>query len=179
MPRPKTSTLYAEGTTVAVSKTVEELRRLLTGKGATEVRVGFEPGGGRVLFELKGHPVFFEVVVPPKTDRRFTHDHNRRPRPQAAVDKARDLEERRLWRVLLGALKMKFAAVEGGLLSLEQEFLAHYVVPEGNGATVGSLLIPQLSAPESPLLGALRTAAAPALLLGAPGPDAPVYLGQS
>ena len=46
------------------------------------------------------------------------------------------------WRSLVLAIKAKMECVQSGITTIEQEFLAHIVLP--NGLTVGHHTIPQL-----------------------------------
>jgi hypothetical protein len=53
-------------------------------------------------------------------------------------------EERARWRALLLVLKAKLEAVESGISTIEREFLADVLLP--NGMTIGAWLQPQLEA---------------------------------
>jgi hypothetical protein len=56
----------------------------------------------------------------------------------------RECEERRRWRCLLLNVKAKFEAVENQIVTFEEEFLAHIVVP-GTGETVGAWAAPRIA----------------------------------
>lgn len=53
-------------------------------------------------------------------------------------------EGRRRWRCLVIAIKAKLECVESGITTLEDEFMAHIVLP--NGQTVGHVMLPQINA---------------------------------
>jgi hypothetical protein len=59
-------------------------------------------------------------------------------------DRNRNAEqvEREHWRALLLLVKAKLEFVAGGLSTVEREFLAHVVLP--NGSTVGDEIAPRL-----------------------------------
>ncbi|MCI0440386.1 MAG: hypothetical protein L0177_14825 [Chloroflexi bacterium] len=63
-------------------------------------------------------------------------------RSQAEQIKAHDQAVRSAWRSLLICIKAKLEAVETGITSFEDEFLAHFVLPDRS--TVGDWLKPQL-----------------------------------
>jgi hypothetical protein len=49
------------------------------------------------------------------------------------------------WRALALVIKAKLEAVAAGITTVEQEFLAHIVLPDGH-TTVGTWMAPQLAA---------------------------------
>ncbi|MCJ2127688.1 hypothetical protein [Methylobacterium sp. E-045] len=70
---------------------------------------------------------------------------------------ARDQVRMSIWRALFIILKAKLVAIDRGVSTVEQEFLAHVVLPDGQ--TVGQWFEPQLqlafergAMPTSPLL---------------------------
>jgi len=52
-------------------------------------------------------------------------------RTPAQVKPALAAEERRRWLALLLVIKAKLEAVESGIITFEEEFLAHVVMPDG------------------------------------------------
>lgn len=122
---------YAEGTTVPVEKTRADLEALLRKHGASSVAVGWdEKLGARILFRLADR--FVQLSVPLPDPRTY-----RKP-PQ------REAEERRLWRSRLLIVKAKLELIGGGETTVEREFLADLVLP--NGATVGETAAPAIAA---------------------------------
>lgn len=148
--------MYASNTTVPVEKTRAEIEKLVTKYGATSFVSGFQPGSASILFDMKGRRVRFNLPIPDRNARKFTHVSMWRPRAKDAAQKLFDQEIRRLWRALLLVVKAKLESVESGVESFEESFLAHFVI-EGGG-TVGERVIPRLADLDGsqmpPLLGA-------------------------
>lgn len=110
---------FAEGTSVASEKTRAEIERLVRRRGATSFGTLSTPHGTSLAFQINKRNIRFELPLPPIQD-----------------PIKREAEERRLWRCLALNVKAKFEAVENGIVSFDQEFLAHIVVP-GSSETVG------------------------------------------
>ncbi len=92
----------------------------------------------------------FILPMPDKESREFTHSPAGRPKPADAVHKAWEQGCRQRWRALALAIKAKLEAVECGIVTFDQEFLAHIVGPDGR--TVGETIIPMIEANEMPRL---------------------------
>lgn len=77
---------------------------------------------------MSGHAVRFEVPIPtdPAEYRRTKGGQTRTPAQQ---ERALEAEVRRRWRALLLCIKGKLEAVESGITTFEEEFLAHLVLP--------------------------------------------------
>ena len=114
-------TRYAAKTTVPVSRTRDEIERVLARYGADAFGYGWDDGRAVLSFRAKGRYIRFsmDVVGTPQ-------------------------EERQRWRALLLVMKAKLEAVESGITSFEDEFLAHVVLPDNR--TVGQWLGPELEA---------------------------------
>ena len=111
---------YAEGTTVPVEKSVEDLRRLAERYDAAEFTYAISPRQGAVMFRLDGVPLRYDVSFP--TD------------PSLTVRQA-EAEWRRRWRVVLLKAKGQFEAHLDGEESVVRAFLANVMLPDGT--TVG------------------------------------------
>ena len=131
---------YAAGTTVPVEKSRNELDRLLAKYGATAFAFARRPGCEVIEFEYSQRTIHFSLIEPPRADYRLTDRGY--PRPDADTGKHWEQAKRQLWRVFLMTIKAKLEAVECGIVTFEEEFLAHTVTPEGT--TVGQWLNPQL-----------------------------------
>jgi len=83
------------------------------------------------------------LPIPDKSEKRFTHKRDRQKRlvlqTELQANKAWDQELRQRWRALLLVVKAKLEAVECGISTLEQEFLAFIVLP--GDQTVGEWMI--------------------------------------
>ena len=134
---------YAEGTTVPVEKSRQDIESLVKRHGATTFASAWQSDRFVVIFEMHGKRLRFDVPAPdPKKYR---------------DDKKWKAEERRRWRALLLILKAKLELVAAGDADFESEFLSQISLPNGN--TVGGMLLPQLEAllrgeKMPPLLGA-------------------------
>jgi hypothetical protein len=125
---------YAQNTSVPVERSRIEIERVLAKYGATRFGSMTEADGSAVVyFEHKGRQIQLPLPMPPKNDRRFP-DGIRRER-----------EQRRRWRVLLITVKAMIEAVESGIVTFDQAFLAHIVVP-GTATTIGQQIVPRLDA---------------------------------
>ena len=117
---------YAEGTPVAVSKTKQEIEKLLVAHGAKQrAMVTDELAGKHIVRFSIGDGVQMRQV-------RFElpcHD-----------DPA---EDRRVWRVLGMVLKMKLELIRGGDSTVDSEFLPNVVLP--NGDTVMAAIAQEVS----------------------------------
>ncbi len=131
---------YAAGTNVPVEKTKMELERLLTRYGASHYGVMHSPLSAQVLFQAAGRNVRFDLRLPPVTSPEFRKGR-RKP------EDAHGAEIRRRWRALAMVIKAKLEAVQSGITTFEEEFLAHLVLESGE--TVAQQMIPKLPAPAS------------------------------
>jgi len=110
---------YAEKTSVPVSRSRDEIERTLTRYGADAFGYGWDAGRAVVSFRAQGRYIRFSMEVPESPQR-----------------------ERQRWRALLLVVKAKLEAVDSGITTFEQEFLAHIVLPDNR--TVGEWITPQL-----------------------------------
>jgi hypothetical protein len=135
---------YAARTEVPEYQSRTEIEKTLTRFGATAFAYGWSADHSiaQVAFELAGRRVRFEIATPDRSAKQFTHDRAGRRRTEASMRAAYDQEIRRMWRSLLLVIKAKLEAVATGIVSLEEEFLAHVVLPTGQ--TVGQWVAPQL-----------------------------------
>jgi hypothetical protein len=138
---------YAANTSVAPEKTRAEIERLVMKHGGTTFAYGVEPNAAQVMFDMRDRRVLFRVQFVP------LEKHVSR----AAAERRREQRVRSRWRALLLVIKAKLEAVDSGVETFEQAFLAHLLIP-GKG-TVGDRLIPSLDdvfdgRPMPPLLGA-------------------------
>jgi hypothetical protein len=135
---------YAEGTTVSVEKSRAEIETMLMKHGASHFSSGWGDGKAWLYFKLRDRLIRFVLPLPNRADKEFTRDPRAswRTRPAPAAQKAFEAETRRRWRALLLALKAKLEVVESGISTLEEEFLAHFVLPDQT--TLGEKLIASL-----------------------------------
>ena len=150
---------YAERTEVTPERSRAELERLLVRYGADSFAYITSPDAAAVAFRAHGRFVRFELPVPHVDE--FRRTSTGRVRGPADAEKARDAEVRRRWRALVLVVKGKLEAVESEIVTFEEEFLAHLVLP--NGQTVGSEVRPMVAqAYETGIMPAFSALALPA-----------------
>lgn len=135
---------YAERTTVAPEKTRAEIEMTLTRFGADAFMYGWNGDQAVIQFRYKHGNLYRQVrfVLPMPTESEFRVGRNYTVRTAAQQKAAWEQEIRRRWRSLLISIKAKLDAVESGIFTFDQEFLAHVVLPDGR--TTGEWLAPQL-----------------------------------
>lgn len=137
---------YAQGTSVAVWKSRQEIEQLLDKHRAARRATAQEEGRAVVMFELQDRRVQFELKLPARAD--FAKKkRNGRLVSVTPLEQDRAWEQacRERWRALLLALKSKFVSLETGIETFEEAFLAHIVIPGTNGQRIGMWFAPQLA----------------------------------
>ena len=134
---------YAEKTTVPVSQSRDEIERTLNRYGATSFAYATQDRRAIISFGIVNRRVRFLLELPDPdagvycTYMRGSRQHRREP------DVAAKLWEqacRQKWRALALVIKAKLEAVDAGITTVEDEFLAHTVLP--GGETVGERTAP-------------------------------------
>lgn len=134
---------YAEQTNVPSDRSRNEIESTLRRYGATKFAYGWDEAAATVMFELARRQVRFRLPMPDPKSREFTHTPQRRtPRSPAAAEEAFEQAVRQRWRALSLVIKAKLEAVAADITTVEQEFLAHIVLPDGS--SVGDWASPQL-----------------------------------
>ena len=127
-------TRYAKDTSVSQEKSRTEIERVLQRYGADQFAYGWSESGAMLGFRFNGRMVKFDLPMPEKADFQFTPDRGFERAP-AQVEKLWEQAGRQRWRALVLVIKAKLEAVESGITTFENEFLAHTVLPDGT--TVG------------------------------------------
>jgi hypothetical protein len=134
---------YAAGTEVPVERTKAEIERLLQRYGADSFLYGWAGDVAVIGFRLAERHVRIYVPLPSKADPAFrTSPTGRYRASQAAVQSAWEQAIRQRWRAVALVLKAKLEAVAAGISTIEREFLADTLLPDGR--TVGEWAAPQL-----------------------------------
>lgn len=141
-------TRYAEKTAVPSDRSRGEIERTLTRYGATAFAYGWSGSIASIMFEIRGdrgvRRVRLNLPMPDRSAREFTHTPSRGYRRTAEqVAEAYDQAVRQRWRALALVIKAKLEAVTAGITTIEDEFLAHVMLPDGS--TVGEWATPQLA----------------------------------
>ena len=105
--------MYAKYTTVAVSKSKQEIERTISKYKGDQYGIAVDNSAMRaaVQFRIDKWLVRFEVKLP------------------AGNEENQGVKTR--WRALLLAIKAKLESVESGIESFEEAFLPHLVMPDG------------------------------------------------
>jgi hypothetical protein len=109
-----TSRRYAAGTQVPVSRSQDEIRGELRKLGADQI--GVMEGGGRGFVVFKIRETLYRVASP-------EIEVKGRAEPEA--------ESRRIWRAIVLLVKARSVAIREGITTVEREFLADAVMPDG------------------------------------------------
>lgn len=135
---------YASDTTVSQERSRAEIETTLKRYGATSFLYATDPTRAIVGFVIGGRQVRFALPMPDPKAREFTHTPAKgQIRSPAEAHKAWEQAGRQRWRALALVIKAKLEAVAAGITTIEDEFLAHTVLPDGS--TVGQFMKPQLA----------------------------------
>ena len=146
-------TPYAKGTKVPISRTRNEIEAMLAKHGADAFGYATKGNRAAITFEMSARRISMEIPLPEPED--FRYMRNGHERSEREMRTAWDQACRERWRSILLAIKAKLDAVASGITTIDNEFMAHIMLPEG--VTVGEWLQPQID--ES-----YRTKAMPLLL---------------
>lgn len=151
---------YAKQTTVGVAATQTEIERVLARYGASKFIRGWDENGATVAFSLGSRMIRFTLPLPALGEFRYARVNQHASvteRTKAQQEKAWEQACRQRWRALLLIIKAKLEAVDAGVVTLEDEFLAQTMLADGS--TVGEWAGPQIDE-------VYRTGGMPALLPG-------------
>lgn len=131
---------YAEKTEVGADRSRSEIERTLERYGAESFAYGWEGSRAMIGFRMNNRMLRFIVPLPDKSEFQWTPQGRRRTTSSSQT--AYDQACRQRWRALALVIKAKLEAVECGITSFEEEFLAHIMLPDGQ--TVGQFMLPQV-----------------------------------
>lgn len=153
--------MFAEHSPVPVERTRAEIEKLIGQAGATAFLSATDGASATIGFHVHRRSVRFRMPLPQKTDPEFVYVDPERARKLIAKEGpngnvrwerklASGVAEKRLaqatrsrWRALLLTIKAKLSAVESGVETFEEAFLAHVVGEDGR--TIGEVMIPTLA----------------------------------
>ena len=95
-----------------------------------------------IMFEAENRRVRFVLPLPDRS--RFAKTPTGRTRTESSTNEAYEKAIRQRWRALLLVTKAKLEAVDAGISTFEEEFMAHIMLP--NGATIAEWAGPQIEA---------------------------------
>lgn len=115
---------FAENTKVPIGRTQDEIKKILSKHGATGFVFGENQNTAMLMFDMASRRIKIAIKLPQP------------PSPNATQSSIKTYEQikRSKWRCLLLVVKAKLEAVESGITSLEHEFMANILLP--NGKTV-------------------------------------------
>ena len=137
---------YAENTSVPVEKSRAEIERLLMKHKCSKFLAGVDHEAHRATVQFQAHNriVKFEIALPDPSDPKWKRiKGSYLQRTAAGLEKVVAQEERTRWRALLLVVKAKLEAVESGIATFEDEFLAHVLLP--NQQTVAEYIGPTVA----------------------------------
>lgn len=119
-------TRYAERTKVPVAKSRADIEAVLRRYDAEAFGFAWEGSRAMVTFRIAGRYIRMSMDVPEGDGLGLGGQ-----------------ETRQRWRALLLVIKAKLEAVDSGISTIEDEFMAHIVLPDGQ--TVGDFMKPQIA----------------------------------
>jgi hypothetical protein len=134
---------YAANTEVSSYKSREEIERTLAKYGAQEFAYGTTQGKALIGFTLRDRQIRFVLQLPDRHSQEFTLTPAKRfKRTVEEADKAYEQAVRAHWRSLKIVILAKLEAVERGIVTFEQEFGMHMVLP--GGVSVAEMITPAI-----------------------------------
>ncbi len=132
---------YAAKTDVAPDRSRAEIERTLERYGADGFMYGRDGARALIMFRANGRMIRFVLQLPDKNDPVF-HKKAANQYGRVTPDEQWEKACRQKWRALALVIKAKLEAVESGIVTFEEEFLAHTVLPDNQ--TVAQWMIPQV-----------------------------------
>lgn len=125
---------YAEGTSVSPEKSRAEIETILKRYGADQFMYGIKTDAAAIAFHVNDRNIRFVLPMPdPKSFKTYTRKgrYGTQFRTDAQAQAAYEQDVRQRWRALCLCIKAKLEAVQAGITTFEDEFMAHIVLPGG------------------------------------------------
>ena len=129
---------YARNTSVPVDRSKAEIERTLARYGAEKFGYLVDRGESVIGFEVRGRAVRMRLSMPEKPPA----SSGRAARGARAAEVKHERAVRQRWRALALVVKAKLEAIESGIATFDDEWLAYLVTK--SGTTVGEQVLPQL-----------------------------------
>lgn len=126
--------IYAKDTNVSVEKSRAEIESILTRYGASAFAYATNAGKAMIQFQADERRIMFVLDLPDRDAPIYTRYRGLEWAKKLPTDLALKKWEqacRQKWRCLALAIKAKLEAVESGISTFEEEFLAHIILPGG------------------------------------------------
>jgi len=120
---------YAENTNVSLERSQEEIKKILRKYEADKFGIMEERTQAHLMFEFRGLLIQMTVKFPDVSE--FAHTPTGKMRTKSAIETALNQGIKQRWRALNLAVKAKLEAVEIGISTIEQEFMAFVMMPDG------------------------------------------------
>lgn len=134
---------YAADTSVSTEQSRAEIERTLRRYGCLEFGYSTNREGAQIGFRMNNLSIRFRLPLPdPNADEFLRTPHRRQRRSAESQTQAWEQACRQRWRSLALAIKAKLEAVECGITTFEEEFLAHVLTDTGQ--TIGERMTPNL-----------------------------------
>lgn len=135
--------VYAKGTTVAIETTNGQIKAMLRRAGANDYATYENNDSAAIAFRLNDLNIRMKIPLPDRFAKRFTHtDEKQLVRSDGAAERLWEQACKECWRALHLCLKAKLEAIDAGVETFEDAFLAH--VQTATGETIGERLRPTL-----------------------------------
>lgn len=131
---------YARETTVDPGRSRAEIEKTISRYGAGSFGYITDGDKAQIAFQANGRRIRMAITMPP-LGLFATNKSGKKVAPKA-MEAAHQKAVRQIWRALALVVKAKLEAVESGVATFEQEFLAYTLLPSGQ--TVGEQLVPKL-----------------------------------
>lgn len=132
---------YAAKTDVSSDRSRAEIEKILARYGADKFMYGWDGPRAVVSFSMNGRMIRFNLTLPDREE--FNSTPTGKKRVASAAEKAYEQAVRQKWRALCLVVKAKLEAVESGITTFEEEFLAQTVLPDNT--SVGQFILPQVA----------------------------------
>lgn len=122
---------YAENTQVGSDRSRAEIERTLVRYGATAFSYGWDRDAAAIQFVAEERQIRFVLPLPDRDSREFTKTPTGKARTATAAETEYEKAVRQRWRALALMVKAKLEGVAAGIVTFEEEFLPHVVLPSG------------------------------------------------
>jgi hypothetical protein len=125
---------YAEGTKVPQEASRAEIERTLRRYKAEGFAYASDGDQAHVLFRMAGRMIRFTLTMPQRNQWEFNHykrGYQTYRRAEGVAEQLWDQACRQKWRALALVIKAKLEAVDAGITTVEDEFLANTLMADG------------------------------------------------
>lgn len=133
--------IYAKTTNVSIDRSKAEIERNLMRYGASHFAYGTDHKSAKIGFVYKGRNIRLNLPLPNPDDFRSTPSGRMR-RGNEGMLLAWEQACRASWRALNLIIIAKLEAIQSGIASFENEFLAYTALPSGQ--TIGDMITPRI-----------------------------------